>query len=421
MAGDDIAAAIPARLPLVSAWLQAPAINRLVAALADGGSDVRFVGGAVRDALIGWPVRDIDVATPLPPDIVTLRLERAGLRVLPTGLKHGTVTAICGARNIEVTTLRRDVTTDGRWALVAFTDDWLVDAGRRDLTFNALSARPDGTVFDYFEGRKDLYQGVVRFVGDPDERIREDVLRLLRFFRFHAWYGRSHPLADQLAATARQAVLLSSLSGERVRAEVLRLLAAPSADQVWALMHETGVVARLLPEAVRTDCLARMVSADVALGLAPDPLLRLGSLLVDGEAGLAAVSTRLRLSRAENCRLAGFWPEPTDPVGGLSPGSVRLEMAARGSPATMDWLRFVFARTNHEGVSTVDHAHLAAALTLAGQRLPEFPVSGADVLAFGLEPGPQVGLLLRQLRKWWAAGAFAATRGEALAELRRRI
>ncbi|MEE8534186.1 MAG: CCA tRNA nucleotidyltransferase, partial [Alphaproteobacteria bacterium] len=235
--------------------MKAPATRAVVDALTADSAEVRFVGGCVRDAVAGRKVTDVDIATPDPPETVTRLLEAAGIRVVPTGIAHGTVTAVIRHRHFEITTLRRDVETYGRRAKVAFTDDWTADAARRDFTINALFCDPDGTLYDPFGGIDDLDAGRVRFVGDAVKRIKEDVLRLLRFFRFYAHYGRPPPDAEALAACRAMARALPGLSGERVSAELLRLLAAPDPAAVLALMIEAEVLAFVLPEVAGLDAL----------------------------------------------------------------------------------------------------------------------------------------------------------------------
>ncbi|MFP5513038.1 MAG: CCA tRNA nucleotidyltransferase, partial [Alphaproteobacteria bacterium] len=260
-------------------WMTAPESRAVFAALDAGGADARFVGGCVRDAWLGRPVKDIDVATHAPPERVMELLEAAGIRVIPTGIDHGTVTALCGGKPYEITTLRRDVETDGRHARVEFTDDWMEDAARRDLTMNALSCTPDGAMFDPFGGLADLAAGRVRFVGEARRRIEEDVLRLLRFFRFHAHYGRGDPDAEALAACRELAPRLPTLSGERVRGELFRLLTAPCAAAVWRLMMGQGIMVHLLPEAMDADRLDRLIAVERDLGITPDPTRRLAAVL----------------------------------------------------------------------------------------------------------------------------------------------
>ncbi len=276
-------------------FLADPALVSVMAVL----PEARVVGGAVRDTLAGRLVTEIDLATPREPEQVVHTLKAAGIRAVPTGLDHGTVTAVVDGRGFEITTLRRDVETDGRHATVAFTDDWRADAARRDFTINALSMTRDGAVFDYFDGIADLRAGRVRFVGDPATRIAEDYLRILRFFRFFSRYATG--AADHAALSAiRAGVLgLGGLSAERVWSELSRILSAPDPCTAVGLMAELGVLAAVLPEGADPARLARLIAA----GAPPDPLLRLAALLTGDTLALAA---RLRLSVAERDRLAGF-------------------------------------------------------------------------------------------------------------------
>ena len=280
-------------------FLADPALRMVLAAL----PEARLVGGAVRDALAGRPVADIDLATPRLPDAIVQALAQAGIRAVPTGIAHGTITAVAGGRGFEVTTLRRDVETDGRHASVAFTDDWRVDAARRDFTINAMSMTADGAVFDYFSGIADLRAGVVRFVGDPATRIAEDYLRILRFFRFFARYGTGEPDPAALAAIRAGLGGLAILSVERVWSELQRILAAPDPSDAIARMAELGVLAAVLPEGTDPQALARLVAA----GAPADPLLRLAALLT-GDADALAI--RLKLSTAERERLLALRAQP---------------------------------------------------------------------------------------------------------------
>ena len=253
-------------------WMDDPPVQALLAALTRGGIAARFVGGCVRDTVLGRPVGEIDIAVDKPPETVMRALEAADLKVVPTGLKHGTVTAIVKGKPFELTTLRRDVETDGRRAVVAFTDDWRIDAERRDFTFNAMYAEPDGTIWDPFDGRADLLAGRVRFIGDPDQRIAEDRLRVLRFFRFHAWFGKPPLDSAGFDACRRNAGALSSLSAERVAKELLRLLAAPAPTDALEAMAEAGALDHWLPEyagAARLKALIAREREDCARSAAP--------------------------------------------------------------------------------------------------------------------------------------------------------
>ena len=370
-------------------WMRDPDIARIVAAL----GDCRFVGGAVRDALAGRPVGDIDLATPEEPPETVRRLEAAGLKVRTPGIDHGVVLAIGERRHCEVASLRRDVETDGRHAVVAWTRDWRQDAARRDFTVNAMSASPEGRLFDYFGGENDLAAGIVRFVGDPERRLREDVLRVLRFFRFTAGFGRLPGDPASLEAAVRLAPLMADLSGERLRAEVLGILAAPDPAPVAALMAARGVFRPILPAAEGTARLARTVAAEARLGCRPDPLRRLAALLDRPDPG------RLRLSAADTERLRALaGPKPLD----------RETLYREGRARFLD--RLLLAGGDEAGEAL-----------LAGPPPPPFPLSGRDLLDRGIPAGPELGRWLREIEDWWIAQAFRPDRDACLAELERRL
>ena len=404
----------PGRLP-AEGWLVEPDTIRLVEALRSGGGAMRFVGGCVRDTILGGrAVEDIDVATPDPPDVVMRRLAAAGLRGLPTGIAHGTVTALSGARRFEVTTLRRDVETDGRHARVAFTDDWREDAARRDFTMNAMSADPDGLVHDYFGGREDLRAGCVRLVGDPAARIAEDRLRLLRFWRFHARYGRGAPRVAERAACRAAAPGLSLLSGERVRDEMLKLLAARDPAASLADMAEDGILAAALgagPFDVATIApLAR---------LEPDghahAVLRLAALLPAGSprARALGIARRLRLSSAQRDRIIAVLSPAPEGGAAAAARALRLAIHRDGTEAVRDRVLLAAARARPVADAT------AALATIAAWEHPRLPVAGGDVMALGYAAGREVGRLLGAVEEWWAARDFAPDRAACLAELRR--
>ena len=385
-------------------WMTEPPTQAVMVAL----GAARFVGGCVRDALLGRAIGDIDIATPFPPDAVTRRLEAAGIKVVPTGLAHGTVTAVVAPRHFEITTLRRDVETFGRHARVAFTDDWAADAARRDFTMNALFLDAGGAVFDPVGGLADLRAGRVRFVGDAETRIREDVLRLLRFYRFHAHYGKGEADAAARVACRALAPLLPGLSGERVAVETLKLLAAPDPLPALALMAEDGVLAVLYPEAKRRDRLAALI----ALEPAPDALRRLGALVAGDPAPLAE---RLRLSSEQRDRLLAFaappWPIDLDAVETVQ----RRALHHLGAPLYRDLVLLHAAESG-------ETATLPSLLTLAASWQPQrFPLKGRDVTALGVPAGRKVGRFLKALETWWEEGDFRADRAACLAELKRRV
>ncbi len=380
----------PAKIISPPAFLSDPALRSVLAAL----PDARLVGGCVRDAMVGRDVADVDLATPMLPDDVVRALAAAGLKSVPTGLDHGTVTAIAAHRGFEVTTLRRDVETDGRHAVVAFTADWEADAARRDFTINAMSMTPDGAVFDYFGGLADLAAGNVRFVGDPVQRIAEDYLRILRFFRFFARYGSGEPDASAIAAIRAAVGGLAQLSGERIWAEVKRILAADAPARGIKLMRDTGVWQALFP-LTTSDA-----GDDGRIDTLPnDPLLRFVALR-PGD-----IADRMRLSTAERDRIRA------------------LEGPVPSNDADVATLRRALADTPNDIL--VGRAWLAGRAPelrnrLAAMPRPVFPLQGRDLLAAGAPAGPAMGAMLRGLRDWWMQGGCVADREEVSAELARR-
>src|SRR5690349_12612045 len=297
-------------------WMTAPQTGAVIAALAKTGIAVRVVGGCVRAALLGCAIADIDIATPARPEAVIAALEKAGIKPVPTGIEHGTVTAVVSdpepPRHFEITTLRRDVETDGRWARVAFDADWTEDAARRDFTINAIYLDPDGTLHDPVGGIADLEAHRVRFVGEPAQRIAEDVLRVLRYYRFEARFGTGTGDAAARSACRAAAPLLPKLSAERVAQELTRLLAVPDPLPSLRMMAEDGVLAAIVPEASLLDRLQRLVAQEPV----SDPLRRLAALIETDAAGAAALAERLRLSNDQRDRLAGLArPWPLDPAG----------------------------------------------------------------------------------------------------------
>ncbi len=365
----------------------------------------RIVGGAVRDAVAGLPVADTDVAAPQQPEEVTRRLEAAGFRVVPTGIAHGTVTAIADGTPVEVTTLRRDVETDGRHAVVEFMEDFRADAARRDFTINAMSMDAHGAVFDYFGGIADLRAGALRFVGDPVTRIAEDYLRVLRFFRFYARYARRKPDAQALAALRNGVRGLRRLSAERVWAELKRILAAPDPSESVALMSELGVLQAVLPEGADAARLAWVVRA----GAPVDPLLRFAAL-VTGD--IAAVSERLKLSGEEAQKVVALQQGATVPRPDDHDAMLRRMLAENDRSV-------LIGRSWITGGDAPGWRELRD--RLAGTDVPVFPLQGRDVVALGVAPGPRVGALLQQVRAWWLAGGCVADRAACLGELVRLL
>ena len=400
--------------------------RKVMAALTAEGADARFVGGCVRDALAKRPVVDIDIATPDPPERVTQLLARAGIKVVPTGIEHGTVTAVVDGKSFEVTTLRRDTETDGRHAKVAFTDDWIADAERRDFTINAMSASPDGAIYDYNGGITDLAHGRVRFIGRAETRIEEDFLRVLRFFRFHGAFGRPPIDAAALSACRLYAGELKRLSAERVRAEFLKILLVPDPADILIHMKGTGVLDAILPEATdipRVRMLNWLETRAVNIeGVGPDAIRRLAALLDADEAETAAVGVaeRFKLSNAERARLTDM-AAPTFAVSAdLDEDETNRILRRLGIEHTRDlallaWSGELTRQARLERGRT--DAYIALLEQCANWSPPVFPLSGEDVLALGLDQGPEVGLLLEKVEEWWENGGYRATRQQCLDRL----
>jgi poly(A) polymerase len=386
-------------------WLDRPETQAVFAALAARGHLGRAVGGAVRNALVGRPVADVDIATDARPQEVMRAAEAAGLKAIPTGLAHGTVTVVAGAHAYEITTLRRDVETHGRHATVVFTEDWAEDAKRRDFTLNALYCGADGTVFDPLGGYPDLVARRVRFIGDARERIREDYLRILRFFRLTADFGEGPADADGLAACVRERAGLPILSAERVRVELLRLLAAPRGAEIAELMQDYGLLPAVLGCAPRPNLLARLAGIEAALGLAPDPVLRLAALAVEIEEDAERLRDRLRLSNEQAARLA----RAAGPGAGIGPphpeAHARAWLYRRGAAAFHERVLLDWVRSGAPPGSQPWRHRLALP---SRWQVPRFPLTGADLLAQGVPAGRRVGEILRDLETWWIAGDFAA-------------
>ena len=398
------------------AWLASAATQRVMAAIEADGRQVRAVGGVVRNTLMGLAVTDIDIATTaLPPDL--LRLARAaGLGVVETGLQHGTVTVIANHQPFEVTTLRRDVETDGRHATVAFTDDWTADARRRDFTMNALYCDRSGRVYDPLGGYADIVARRVRFIGEAADRIREDYLRILRFFRFTAQYADGEPDAEGLIACTRWREGLAQLSRERVHQEMTRLVTARRAVEVMTLMQGHGILAAVLPAAPRPAVFQRLTEIEAALAWTPDAMLRLAALGVATDEDAARIGRAFKVSRNER----GVLDLGADTTArhATSPPSERAARALLyrvGSDSYRRLLALSLARSLSCPTSDQEWAN---ALTLPARwTAPKLPVDGADVMARGVPAGPAVGIALRKAEAWWIEHDFAPGRDELLARL----
>ena len=378
-------------------WLESQATRAVMRALeaAGGAGCARFVGGCVRNSLLGQPVDDIDIATRLRPERTMAALQAAGLKAVPTGVEHGTVTGVSERRPYEITTLRRDVETDGRRAVVAFTEDWAEDAARRDFRLNALYADAAGTVFDpNGGGLEDAAAGRIVFVGEAETRIREDYLRILRFFRFYAWYGRGEPDAVGLAACAALKGGMAQLSAERVSKEVLKLLAAPDPRAAVRAMTETGVLAQVLPQAQPLALFEAMCD------LTDDPVMRLSALLPADAGAVTEIAGGLRLSNAVRDRLAAAVAD------GPAVSSTMSDAEARAAIYRMGRRTFEDRLMRAEAAGGGDAARLRA--LAAGWTPPKMPVGGRDLARLGLKPGPETGRVLKAFEDGWVADDFPA-------------
>lgn len=405
------------------AWFHDPALQAVLDLLNADGGEARIAGGAVRNALMGIAIADADIATTLLPDAVIARAKAAGIKAIPTGIDHGTVTLVVEGRPFEVTTLRHDAETDGRRAKVVFGTDWQADAERRDLTINGLYADRHGHVIDLVGGLADIETRTVRFIGEADQRIAEDYLRILRFFRFFAWYGGGRPDADGLRACVRGRQGLKGLSAERIWAELKKILAAPDPGRALLWMRQTGILTDILPESEKwgIDAIPGLVATEAALKWLPDPLLRLAAIIPPDEARIAELAERLRLSKAETATLTEWAaapaanPEITDAV-------FARELYRHGQGGLQRRLRLALSSARAQAVN--DDAALMKAgrisnLLSQAERFerPRFPLTGGDLLKAGIAAGPKVGALLQTLENQWVEMNFSLSREKLLERL----
>ncbi|BCM21286.1 CCA tRNA nucleotidyltransferase [Mesorhizobium sp. J8] len=398
-------------------WLAEKHLQKLLAALKQGGEEARVAGGAVRNALIGQPVADIDIAATTVPEETIRRAETAGFKTVPTGVEHGTVTVIAGGKPYEVTTLRADVETDGRRAKVIFGRDWEADAERRDFTINALYAEADGTIVDLVGGIADIEARRLRFIGDAEARIREDYLRILRFFRFFAWYGEGRPDAEGLKACARLKDGLAQLSAERVWSELKKLLSAEDPSRALLWMRQAGVLSAVLPESEKwgIDAIHGLVKAGKDLGWAADPMLRLEAIVPPDAVRMKTLGERLRLSNDDADRLR-HWALTVAPDAKATETELAKKLYYGDRDGYLDRIRLALAAARTRAVED-NQAMMEAGgfsrllnFTLKWQK-PVFPIKGADLTALGASPGPKLGATLKNLEKEWVESGFTLERG----------
>lgn len=418
-------------------WMTMPQTRKLMAALRAGGIEARFIGGCVRDSILKRPVKDIDIATPSEPQAVIKALAQAEIKAIPTGLAHGTITAVIDKHHFEITTLRIDVKTDGRRATVKFTDDWTKDASRRDFTINTMSANENGDIFDPYDGLEDLAKGTVRFVGIAENRINEDVLRMLRFFRFYAEYGRPPIDAEAIIACRKLGHRLVELSGERIRGEIFRILMAPNPADTISLMRSEKMLEHILPEAGdvgRLRALAWLVERGIVLGgIKTDPVRRLGALIKPGitKDEIKNICSRLRFSTRESNHLLGM--ALTDNSNGVaiididgtsSQQDIRRACYLLGKDLTLDrtllkWAGSISINPHQKPGETEKWINILS--TITSWQSVRFPLTGRHGLEIGANPGPALGHALKKVEQWWAEGDFKAGFDACLERLRVEI
>ncbi len=398
-------------------WLHWPETQKLIAAF--GAEPFRFVGGCVRDGILAIAVKDVDLATPLLPEAVMKLLAKSGIKTIPTGIDHGTVTAVVGKKHFEITTLRRDVATDGRRAVVAYTDNWREDAERRDFTVNALYADAQGEITDYFNGRADLHANYVRFIGDPNQRIAEDALRILRFFRFFAHYGVGVADKDALTACAANAAKIDNLSGERIQQEMFKLLVADDAADVIDMMQENKILKYVLPVSVNVTSLKKLSALSKTIIIYPvDPILALMALLrsVKGDKLpiIQSIAARWKLSKAHYLRLCDLCVRDC-PIQGKNEEKLwKKHIRNFGKRLFIEEVLLSMAERFDEQTG------LKAMALVQDWNIPEFPVTGDDLIHAGLKSGKDLGVLLENLEEYWEENNYTPSKEELLARAARK-
>ena len=394
------------------AWMVAPETVKVMQALMATGVEARFVGGCVRNTLVNKPVVDIDIATPLKPDQVTENLEKADIKVIPTGFSHGMVTAVCDDTHFEITTLRVDVNPFGRHAQVEFTDDWEKDASRRDFTINAMSATVDGDIYDPFGGIEDLRLGRVIFVGYPEQRIQEDILRILRFFRFSAHFGKGRPDPAALVACAKLANRLPRLSAERIRQETFKILESDRCAEIWNIMLRAGVVTHFLPEATSVKPLERLLDLERDHHAHPFVIRRLAALIDTTLRGLVPLTRALRLSNEQASQLMRLVHPGMRVTTDMRKEDVRKLVYHYGNDIARSLLILAAAREYSDG-NLEELYNLATSF-----RPPRFQLVGDDILKLGWKQGPDIGRIMKTMEEWWIGQDFRPGRTELLTRLR---
>lgn len=397
-------------------WLHDKGLQSLLSCLSENGEEARVVGGAVRNQLLGYPVNDVDIATTCPPDEIIKRVSEAGFKAVPTGYEHGTITVVVNGHSYEVTALRSDIEPDGRHTKVVFGRDWKADAKRRDFTINAIYADANGKIYDDVNGLADIETATLRFIGEADERIREDYLRILRFFRLYAWIGKGRPDAEALKACARLKDGLLQLSAERVWSELKKMLSSPDPTRALLWMRQAAILGIILPETEKwgIDAFRPLVETGHVMGFAPDPLLRLFSIVPKDEARLKKMAERLRFSNAEKTRLLN-WAHMNPIKYDCSDLELKKLGYNHGKEAVLDELTLALANARAHAMSNdkalVEASHYVRLLKLIqNYDIPVFPVTGKDLMPLGISEGPAIGHKLKALEKLWVESGFLLDR-----------
>ncbi len=393
------------------AWLKDDTLQTLFDILCADGGDARVAGGAVRNALMGMPASDVDLCTTLLPQVVVKRLQAAGHKAVPTGIDHGTVTAVIEGQAFEVTTLRKDIETDGRHAVVEFGTDWVADANRRDLTINGLYCDRDGRVYDYVDGYKDILSKDVRFIGDAATRIKEDSLRILRFFRFFAWYGERRPDASGLKACAAGRELLAGLSVERVWMELKKMLSASDPGRAILWMRTTGILGGVLPETHKwgTDAIPGLLRLEQDQGWDPDPLFRLMGMVRPDVTTMQTMSKRMTFSNKETERMIS-WANNPAPKSDITISDFEKLMYKSNVQGLIDSMKLEIV--NLQVRENADEAKAMLKLVEHAQKWerPVFPIQGQDLIAKGMQAGPEMGEKLQALEDAWIESGFSLSK-----------
>lgn len=400
-----------ASVRLTAKWLHSGPLRAVFDAFAQHGSEVRVVGGAVRNALLDLAVTDIDLATPLRPDAVMALARARGFGVHPTGISHGTVTVVANGQPFEITTLRQDIETTGRHASIAFTSDWVADAARRDFTINALYADADGNVIDHVGGLDDVQHRRVRFIGDAETRIHEDYLRILRFFRFTATYSEDEPDRDGLQAASALKAGLKKLSAERVRSELLKILQAPRACEIMAIMRDASITTTLFESDVDIERFRRAIAIEDASRSPVDPINRLAALVVDNDDDASKIASQLRLSSAESAALLAATAGAAQSASMSSKHDMHALIYRQGNDAATRavlsaWTRST-SRSTPGHIASVTDADWLKRLEIARTwSAPQLPISGRDIMQLGVPAGPRIGKILEDFEAWWIENKF---------------